>query len=371
MNQQTMPNITLFDLLARNWQRRAAITHLCFNSDDTLLAISAVDGTVALARLPDNEPPEARIVIDNGQTTIRPREGKPSPLINTRVQEGLSLAAGSNGELIVMTRSGELLRIGHSGEIAAKALADKSPITAFDHCSKTGLTAAVVHSQLRLLFGEEGPIREIDLGDQMVELISISGDGGMIAFAGTGNLGLRGIGGALNELLDIALPSRPLSLRWSNDGKWLACGLETDGLCLVNVTTGENVMLRDFPGPIRTLDWSRAMNAFFASGAYRIAGWSMERPPLSDSATGAIATGQAGFVMVATVAAHPTKSLVAAGYANGRVAVARIGSTEELTVREAGGPVTTLLWSVDGRHLALGDALGSAAIVTFPNEIFK
>jgi hypothetical protein len=130
-------------------------------------------------------------------------------------------------------------------------------------------------------------------------------------------------------------------------------------------------MLRDFPGPVRKLDWSQAAHAFFASGAYRIAGWSMDKPALSDSASGALATGQAGFVMVATVAAHPVKDLVAAGYANGRVAVARIGSTEELTVREAGGPVTALLWSADGRHLAVGDALGSAAVVTFPNEVFK
>jgi WD40 repeat protein len=371
VNQQTMPNMTLFDLLARNWQRRAAIAHLCFNGDDTLLAISAADGTVALARLADNEPPEARIVIDNGQTTIRPREGKPSPLIITRVLQGGHVAACSDGEFLVLTGNGELLRLDRSGAIAAKVLADKTPIAAFGHCRQTGQTAVIVHASLRLQSEQTGPITEVDLGDRAVEALSFSGDGGMIALAGAGSLSFRGSTGALHMFQDIALPSRPLSLKWSGDGRWMACGLETGGLCLVDVPTGKHVMLHDFPGSVRTLDWSRAANAFFASGAYRIAGWSMDTPPLSDSGSGALATGQAGFVMVAAVSAHPARGLVAAGYANGRVAVAPIGSSEELTIREAGGPVTALEWSADGRHLAIGDALGSAAVVTFPEAIFK
>ena len=58
MNQQTIPNVTLFDLLARNWQRPAPVRQLCFNEDDTILAINSADGAVALARIGDNEPPD-------------------------------------------------------------------------------------------------------------------------------------------------------------------------------------------------------------------------------------------------------------------------------------------------------------------------
>jgi hypothetical protein len=371
MNQQTMPNITLFDLLARSWQRRAAIADLRFNADDSLLAIAAADGSVALARLADNEPPESRIEVDRGQTTIRPREGRPSPLINTRVEDASALGARSDGDFLVLTGQGELLRIQRSGEIAAKLLDDKSPITAFDHCAQTGLTAAVVNARLRLQSAERGPIAEVVLGDGPVERVSISGDGGMIALAGAGRLEVRHATGLNAPLADVALPSRPLTLAWSRDGRWLACGLLSGGFCLVARDTGDHVMVRDFPGAVRSLDWSEAANALLVSGAFRLAGWSMETPPFADHAAGAIATGQAGFVIVETVAAHPAKRLAAAGYATGRVVLARIGSSEELTVREAGGPVTALAWSSDGRYLAIGDALGSAAIVTFPNEIFK
>lgn len=366
MNQQTIPNVTLFDLLARNWQRPAPIRQLCFNEDDTILAISSADGTVALARIGDNEPPESRIAIDNGQTTICPRKGKPSPLISTRIQEGAALSAYRDGTFLVSTRSGELLHVTRSGEIAGKVLSDKTPVSTIAHNHAAGLTAAVVTRRLRLQSGEPPSIRETDLGDLAPMLVSISGDGGRIALAGPDRLSLRRIGDNPGLLQDVSLSSPPLSLKWSTDGRWLICGLQAGGLCLLDVETGENTLFGDFPGPVGTVDWSPATNTALASGAYRIAGWSMATAPAK-----ALATGRAGFVMVDAVAAHPSKALVAAGYANGKIAVAEIGSPEELTIRDIGGPVTALQWSASGRYLAAGDALGNAAIITFPNEIFK
>lgn len=371
MNQQTMPNITLFDLLARSWQSRAAVDRICFNNDDTLLAIASADGAMVLARLADNEPPESRIVVDDGQTTIRPREGRPSPLIKTRIEAARRLASGRDGEILVLTGAGELLRINRSGEITAKVLADKSPITAFDHGHQNGLMAVAIKGVLRLQSGDGALIREIALDGEPVEIVAISPDGTHIALAAADTLTIRTTADSGEPRHEISLSDRPLSLQWSADGRWLACGLLSGGFCLVEIANGSGVMLTDFPAPVTALAWSPAADAFFASGAYRIAGWSMQTPPLTDSATGALSAGQAGFVIVNAIAAHPAKSLVAAGYANGRITVARIGSSEELVVRDSGGPVTALQWSADGRYLAAGDALGSASITTFPEQIFK
>jgi WD40 repeat protein len=71
------------------------------------------------------------------------------------------------------------------------------------------------------------------------------------------------------------------------------------------------------------------------------------------------------------VAAHPEKKLIAAGYANGRITIAQIGARDELVVRPLGSAVTALAWSGDGRHLAIGAVDGTAAIVTFPAQMFK
>lgn len=366
MNEQTMPNVTLFDLLARSWQRQAPVHHLCFNEDDTLLAIGSADGALALARLGDNEPPESRLVIDNGQTMIRPREGKPSPLISTRIHEGARLSAHRDGAFLAETRSGELLRVDRSGAIESKILSDKGPLFAFDHCRATGLTAVAVAHRLRLQSGDTDTIAEIEFGNRKPAIASISSDGGRIALAGSGSLSVWGVAGDPGPLVEVALPSSPLSLKWSRDGRWLGCGLQAGGLVLLNADTGHHLILGDFPGPVAMLDWSSDANTVLASGAYRIAGWSMDAPP-----PGARSMGRGGFVMVDAVAAHPVKALVAAGYPNGRIAVAPIGSPEELIVRDVGGPITALQWSKDGHHLAVGDALGKVAIVTFPNDIFK
>ena len=371
MNQQTIPNITLFDLLARSWESRAAIGRICFNSDNTLLAIASADGVLSLARLSDNEPPEARILVDNGQTTIRPREGRPSPLIKTRVEAPSMVANCSGGDFLVLTGRGELLHLGCSGEITAKVLADKPPILTFDHCQQNGLTAVVVQGLLRLQSGAGALIKETVLTGPPVEVTAISPQSDLIALATADNLMIRNLTEQGEPLQQVALSARPLSLQWSPDGQWLACGLLSDGFRLIEIASGRTVMLTDFPATVASLAWSLPANAIFASGAYRIAGWSMETPPLTDSATGALAAGKAGFVSVNSVAAHPFKPLVASGYSNGRIAVARIGTPEELIVREAGGPVTALQWSSDGRYLAAGDALGSASVITFPEQIFK
>ncbi|QND58871.1 WD40 repeat domain-containing protein [Mesorhizobium huakuii] len=126
-----------------------------------------------------------------------------------------------------------------------------------------------------------------------------------------------------------------------------------------------------FHRPVRTVCWSQPANALFASGAFRIAGWSMTAPPFDGETSGALETGRAGLVLVEAVAAHPEKRLIAAGYANGRITIAQIGARDELLVRPLGSAVTALAWSGDGRHLAMGSVDGTAAIVTFPAQMFK
>jgi hypothetical protein len=160
-------------------------------------------------------------------------------------------------------------------------------------------------------------------------------------------------------------------MRWSADGTWLACGLETGGFALVSVTDGRADIVGGFPSPVRTVCWSLPENALFASGAFRIAGWSMTAPPLGGETSGALETGRAGLVAVETLAAHPKKKLIAAGYANGRITIAQIGARDELLVRPLGSPVTALAWSGDGLHLAVGTVDGTAAIITFPAQMFK
>ena len=166
--------------------------------------------------------------------------------------------------------------------------------------------------------------RDVESSD--LEIVSLSKDGSRIAVAAAGRLSVSCLEGSVASRHQILLPSVPLSLQWSEDGDWLVCGLQSGGFCLVHVTEARSGILPDFPGPVSTVGWSASANPLVTSGALRITAWSMKSPPLDGDTAGALATGRPGFVVIGTVAPHPTNSLVAAGYANGQIVVSRIGA---------------------------------------------
>ncbi len=201
--------------------------------------------------------------------------------------------------------------------------------------------------------------------------IAFSPDAKRLAFDSGDGLSIWAVDGDPEPIREFSTPSRPASIRWSRDGSWLACGLETGGFGLVRLADGRSGVVGGFPSPVRTVCWSAQENTLFASRAFRIAGWSMADPPFEHAASGALETGRTAAVPVETMATHPLRNLIAAGYANGRITIAQIGSRDELVVRFSGSAITALAWSGDGRHLAVGMVDGTAAIVTFPAILFK
>ncbi|UVK54482.1 WD40 repeat domain-containing protein [Mesorhizobium sp. AR02] len=375
MNQQTMQNLTLFDLLTRSWQRPAAIADLRFSADGSAVAFTCVDGTVAIAAVADHEPPEARIRVSNdlGQTTIRPREKPPVPLIATSAfgDGDVPLAADAHSGFLVGAASGEVLHLTAGGDVADALLKIDGPVVAIDHSAKAGTTAVSNGHDVFLSHGQGDTMRlERDVTSS-TDALAFSPGGRRLACSLGNGLSIWAVEGDAALMRNIPLSARPVSVRWSRDGTWLACGLETGGFALVSLVDGRADIVAGFPSPVRTVCWSQPAHALFASGAFRIAGWSMTAPPVGGETSGALETGRAGLVLVEAVAAHPEKKLIAAGYANGRITIAQIGARDELLVRPLGSAVTAFAWSGDGRHLAMGSVDGTAAIVTFPAQMFK
>ncbi len=70
--------------------------------------------------------------------------------------------------------------------------------------------------------------------------------------------------------------------------------------------------------------------------------------------------------MCTLVASHPVQEAVAAGFSDGLVVLADIGTQRILPVAAPGrGPVSALAWSADGSRLAFGTETGFAAVVDF------
>ena len=116
-------------------------------------------------------------------------------------------------------------------------------------------------------------------------------------------------------------PTKPLSLSFTRTGKWLAS------------SGAEAVVL-----------WP-----FFAGGP-------MGKPPLElGAATGALCT---------RVACHPQSDMLAAGFSDGSVVIADIGSERILPISPPQtGPVSALTWSPDGAFLAFGTETGILAMI--------
>ncbi len=359
MNQPNVRALTLFDLITRVWQAPAPVAAVRFAADGAATAFATGDGAVMIAAAPDPEPPETRIRVtgDLGQTTIRPRSKDPAPLITVSgLADGAPpLATGAEG-FLAGDANGRVLRIGLDGSAEPTLLLERA-IVALD----VGHGAIAATDGLTLArLDRDGATREALPGIRALAL----GPRGALAVAEAERVLLMDAEGRR-----AATVAGATGLRWRGEGDWLAATLGRAGLALIAAGAPERpVRLDGFPAPVRDMAWSAPGRAFFAAGAFRVAGWDATALPATDHP---LVTGQPGLVTVEAVAAHPLRPIVAAGYANGQVILSEIGKRDELLLRQAGGAVTCLGFSPDGRHLAIGDADGQIAISTFPDRMFK
>ncbi|WP_287799092.1 WD40 repeat domain-containing protein [Acidiphilium sp.] len=376
MNQAGPRTLTLFDLLGRVWHCGAPAGALCFGGDGAAVAFACADGTVAVAAIEDPEPPETRIRIsgDVGQATIRPRARPPAPLaISPSLHDGAPpIAAGDGGGFLAGTRDGEIVVLGADGALRGTRARIDGPVIALDHAAAVAITAVAGSDAVQLCQGVGALSDELaDDGEGEIVGIRLSPSGRHLAIARSESLSIVAIDGSGRAPMVFGLLSRPLSLAWREDEAWLACTLAEGGFLMIDCEGGRSGTVTGFPMATRDAAWSGPAAAFVASGAFRVAAWSMATPPLDGDMTGALVSGRAGLVAVESVAAHPARPLVAAGYANGQILLVQIGGRDELLVRPGGSAVTALGWSADGHHLAAIGADGMVSITAFPDRMFK
>ena len=119
-----------------------------------------------------------------------------------------------------------------------------------------------------------------------------------------------------------------------------------------------------YPLKTRALSFSRSGKWLATSGADTVVLWPffgggpMGKAPLE------LAGGDN--VPCSFVACHPQQDMVAAGFADGLVVLADIGTERVLPVAAPGrGAISALAWSSDGTHLAIGSETGFVALVDF------
>ncbi|WP_323781157.1 hypothetical protein [Leisingera sp.] len=378
MTQHMPPQaMSLFDLIARTWHLEGQVRQVLFNAGGTSLAVALADGRLAFIRTEDAEHPEKRLrmELDTGRTSIRPRE-KPLPLpmvsdvpianVNVAISrlgdQGFAFAPYEGGGLWRATARGQTLKVPGKDDRTVTALA------ALPNADRILVARGSELSVVAEAGAEE--IAHTEMPHEVTH-IATSPDGSLLGCWGPGHVSVLATAG-LDAIARIACGGEVIALSWSPCNRWLVAGCRDKSVLLVDVPAGSIDRIVDFPEAVRAVDFSGRANAMVTSGAFRVAGWTLPDLPFGDHQGAPIETGRAGLTIVDIVAVHPVRDLCAVSYANGLVTICRIGHPDEMMLREGtGAPVSSLVWSDGGEHLAMGTEDGKVSIATFPKNMFK
>jgi len=365
--------LSLYDLIAREWALSEPVTRVIFNSNHSAVACTLADGRLALLPVADAEHPEQRIrmELETGRTTIRPRnDALPTPRLTSPLSgDGVICRLGDQG--FAMSGPGTTLwQVTAGGQTVRLAREGAAPVSAL---CLVGQGRVCIARQTRLSLVEpdgKTEVASIELPSAVRHLARAPGGEALAAWAEGQLFVLRA---DTLEIADtIAVTGEATGLAWSPDGRWIAAGCTDKALGLVDLSRGKSDRIVDFPAPVASAVFDAKSRMLVASGAFRVVGWRLPDLPFGSHEGEPIQTGKPGLTVVERIAANPVRETCAVGYANGLVTLCHPGQRDELMLCEGrGAPVTTLVWSDDGTHLALGFADGRAAIVTFPKAMFK
>lgn len=269
-------------------------------------------------------------------------------------------------DFLIAWRDASLWRLDAAGTVFPVTPPGSASLVALD---RRGATTMILTSDEVALLPDEGPANRARPPDG-ARTAALSPDGETVAFGSASAIELVETSGPGAIVRRYASPGPVDRIVWRDDGAYLAAACGGAGLALVDLRDDRIGCVGGFPVPPRSIAWSGPANALVASGAYRIAAWDLERPPFDGDRSGALETGRAGMVAVVEVAAHPRRRLVAAAYANGQIAIAEPGRRDEMILKASGLTPAALVWSADGRMLAIATQ-DAVALVTLPDALFK
>jgi len=369
MDRMEAEDFSLFGLLGRSWD-------LTFDNSDGAVAFTLKDGSVAIAKIKDQEPAAGRIRIsaEDGRSSILPRTKPLPPITRLNVQDRTPVALTAYGKhgFVMGDASGVLTSLTIGGERTPFSAMTSAPIRMIDHAEETGdLACATTDNRVVLIRKGSAKPESLD-PDATIGTLTFSPDGSRLAVAGEGHVTLWNIGEKVEKVGTLEPSHQPLSLAWSQDQTRLALGQNKGGVSIWHLVDETAIALPDYPAPVRSVAWSSDGNSLLTSGAFRIIAWPTNLLKSNGKSPQSLDTGKPSLAAIEAIAPHPNRPLVAAGYENGMLIIAAIGKQDELIIKTEGqGAITAVKWSKDAGHLAIGSDQGLAAIIELPAQLFK
>ncbi len=160
-----------------------------------------------------------------------------------------------------------------------------------------------------------------------------------------------------------------LDVTVSPDGRFLVTSMQENALHGWRLSDKKNMRMSGYPAKTRSFSWSPDGKWLATSGADACILWPFEG---KDGPMGAQPRecGVRAGIGVTRVAFHPQAPVVALGYEDGMILLARITDGSEILVRRPvaseHAKITALAWDAQGKRLAFGAGNGAVGILSLP-----
>ena len=272
----------------------------------------------------------------------------------------LALVPDSAGGFLTGGDDGRLVHIGADSAVQEVARYGTRWV---EHVAthESGLRAASVGKALHLLDGAGKPLKSL-AHPSAVGGIAFDAKGKRVAASHYGGASLWFVG---------AKEDKPRQLEWkgshgaiaiSPDGTHVVTAMQENALHGWRLADGQHMRMSGYPSKTRSLGFTAKGRWLASSGAESVVIW----PFFGGGPMGKAPTELAGGdgVLCSMVACHPLHEVVAAGFGDGLVLLAEIGSGRVVPVAAPGrGAVSALAWNATGTHLVFGTETGFAGIV--------
>jgi WD40 repeat protein len=155
-----------------------------------------------------------------------------------------------------------------------------------------------------------------------------------------------------------------LGVTFSPDGRFVVTTMQEPALHAWRLSDRKDMRMSGYPSPPRSLAWTGDGKFLATSGAEQVILWPFQ------GKDGPMGKGPRMLAphstRVAVVACHPDQDIIAAGYEDGLILLARLADGAEILIRKpSDAPVTALAWHDGGNLLAWGGEEGEAGTVDF------
>jgi WD40 repeat protein len=231
-----------------------------------------------------------------------------------------------------------------------------------DHVAahEAGLRAAAVGKAVHLL-GPGGPLKSL-AHPSSVGGIAFDAKGKRVAASHYNGASLWFVAAKEDKARSLEWKGSHHAIAFSPDGTHVVTAMQEPALHGWRVADGQHMRMSGYPGKTRSLAFTAKGRWLATSGAESVVLW----PFFGGGPMGKAPTELAGGdqVLCSAVACHPQHEVVAAGFGDGLVLLAEIGSGKVVPVAPpSGAAVSALAWSPSGALLGFGTEAGRAGVI--------